>query len=284
MARNSVLKKNLDNILKEIAKIRNEIFNLHGVVIPDIRIKENDELNSLEYVIKVSVITRGNFKFSKNKTLIINLASEKITMDGKPCKEPAYGYPGLWIPTKKITEAITNGYTVLTYQKVIKVHMREIIEDNLSSVLTIQYVSDLLNEVSVDNPVLYKNLFMIYGDRTIAVIQKYLCSLLKERLSITDINTILESINTNMCIDHRLLRRIRKNLGYENNENNSNGVKDKLKQNLYKFNIREQKILKMRFGIDEDSCYTVNEVASVFNISEDEIINIETKALLLLKE
>lgn len=50
------------------------------------------------------------------------------------------------------------------------------------------------------------------------------------------------------------------------------------------FNIREQKILKMRFGIDEDSCYTVNEVASVFNISEDEIINIETKALLLLKE
>ena len=58
--------KCLDEILKIIPLVRKEIFEKYGVVIPNVRIKENKTLNPLEYVIKVNGYSAERFEFKKN--------------------------------------------------------------------------------------------------------------------------------------------------------------------------------------------------------------------------
>lgn len=47
---------------------------------------------------------------------------------------------------------------------------------------------------------------------------------------------------------------------------------------------REQKILKMRFGIDSERPYTLEEIGDAFNITRERVRQIETKALKKLNE
>ena len=67
------LEKTLEEILKSIPLIREETFDKYGVVIPNVRIKENKALKSLEYVIKVNGYAAGRFEFKKNSILILDI-------------------------------------------------------------------------------------------------------------------------------------------------------------------------------------------------------------------
>lgn len=46
---------------------------------------------------------------------------------------------------------------------------------------------------------------------------------------------------------------------------------------------REEKVLKMRFGIGEDTDYTLEEVGERFNVTRERIRQIEAKALKKLR-
>ncbi len=61
-------------------------------------------------------------------------------------------------------------------------------------------------------------------------------------------------------------------------------VQDALRKVLNKFTLREQKILSMRFGLDEEYSHTLDEVGLFFNMSREEIRKIEVKALRLLRD
>ena len=91
------LEKCLNEILKTIPLIREEIFDKYGVVIPNVRVKNNKTLKPLEYVIKVNRYSSGKFEFRKNSFLILDTGFVKTEMSGKPAKEPVFGVPGLWI-------------------------------------------------------------------------------------------------------------------------------------------------------------------------------------------
>lgn len=189
------LEKTLEEILKSIPLIREEIFEKFGVVIPNVRIKENKALKPLEYVIKVNGYASGRFEFKKNSILILDTGFVKTEMSGKPVKEPAYEFPGLWIAKGKRVEAEQNGYVTLTAPKVIRVHMKEKIKENLSSVITTQYVGELLDEVLKENEFLCTQIVKKYGNASLTVVKLVLCSLLDEEVSIRNLIPILETIS-----------------------------------------------------------------------------------------
>lgn len=189
------LEKCLNEILKTLSLIRGEIFDKYGVAIPSIRIRENKKLKPLEYVIKVNRYTSGRFEFKKNSILIVDIGFVKTKMTGKPAKEPVFGVPGLWITKGRKAEAEQNRYAVLTAERMIKVHLIETIKENLSSVITTQYVGELLDEVLKENEFLCTQIVKKYGNASMTVVKLVLCSLLDEEVSIRNLIPILETIS-----------------------------------------------------------------------------------------
>lgn len=189
------LEKCLNEILKTIPLIREEIFDKYGVVIPNVCVKDNKTLKPLEYVIKVNGYSSGRFEFRKNSFLILDTGSVKTEMTGKPVKEPVFGAPGLWITKGRKAEAEQNGYVVLTAARIIKVHLIETIKENLSSVITTQYVGELLDEVLKENEFLCTQIVNKYGNASLSVVKIVLCSLLDEEVSIRNLIPILETIS-----------------------------------------------------------------------------------------
>lgn len=189
------LEKCFNEILKTITLIREEIFDKYGVVIPNVCVKDNKTLKPLEYVIKINGYSSGRFEFRKNSFLILDTGFVKTEMSGKPAKEPVFGAPGLWITKGKKAEAEQNGYVTLTAPKVIKVHLQEKIKENLSSVITTQYVGELLDEVLKENEFLCTQIVKKYGNASLTVVKLVLCSLLDEEVSIRNLIPILETIS-----------------------------------------------------------------------------------------
>ena len=189
------LEKCLKEILKTIPLIREEIFDKYGVVIPNVCVKNNKTLKPLEYVIKVNGYSSGRFEFRKNSFLILDTGFVKKEMSGKSVKEPVFGAPGLWITKGRKAEAEKNGYVVLPFSRIIRVHLSETIKENLSSVITTQYVGELLDEVLKENEFLCTQIVKKYGNAALTVVKMVLCSLLDEEVSIRNLIPILETIS-----------------------------------------------------------------------------------------
>ena len=189
------LEKCLNEILKTIPLIRENVFDKYGVVIPNVRVKNNNTLKPLEYVIKVNGYSSGRFEFRKNSFLILDTGFVKTEMSGKPVKEPVFGSPGLWITKGRKAEAEKNGYVVLPFSRIIRVHLSETVKENLSSVITTQYVGELLDEVLKENEFLCNQIVKKYENAALTVVKQVLCSLLDEEVSIRNLIPILETIS-----------------------------------------------------------------------------------------
>jgi RNA polymerase primary sigma factor len=60
-------------------------------------------------------------------------------------------------------------------------------------------------------------------------------------------------------------------------------LKDQLEEVLDSLTLREQKVLKLRFGIDDGRARTLEEVGKQFDVTRERIRQIEAKALRKLK-
>ena len=83
----------LNNILKTITSIREDIFEQYGVVIPSVRVKDNKSLSPFEYVIKISGLETARYELKKDSLLILDLGNVTSKMRGTKTKDPTYGLP-----------------------------------------------------------------------------------------------------------------------------------------------------------------------------------------------
>lgn len=59
--------------------------------------------------------------------------------------------------------------------------------------------------------------------------------------------------------------------------------KEMLLDNLYAMTPREQKVIKLRYGLEDGVCRSVEELSEQFYVSPERIAQIEQKALRVLK-
>jgi flagellar biosynthesis protein FlhA len=112
----------LEDIMKSIVEIRNSVFDKYGVVIPYVRVIDNQKLFPYKYVIKVSNNEVALYSLKKDSILIIDTGCVTTTMKGSSTKDPAFDASSFWISSAKEDEAKENGYVVASYNKIIKVH------------------------------------------------------------------------------------------------------------------------------------------------------------------
>ncbi len=183
------------DLLERIAQIRKQTALDYGIVLPSIRVRDNLQLSPNSYQIKLKGIPIENGTVYPEKFLAMNANNDahKFGIKGVAAKEPAFGLPALWIADKDKEYAETSGFTVVSPSAVVTTHLCEIIKKNISDILTREDTKGLVENVQKMSPSVVEDLLK---DMNYAEIQIVLQNLLRERVSIRDLHTILETLST----------------------------------------------------------------------------------------
>lgn len=183
------------DLLERIAQIRRQTALEMGIVLPSIRVRDNLQLSPNTYQIKLKGVAIEAGEVYADRSLAMNSfgTDEELNIKGIKAIEPAFGLPALWIEEKDKDLAETHGYTVVSPSAVISTHLTEIIKknaaeilsradvqqliDNLKKEVTEDYVADLMKELSA------------------ADVQLVMQNLLRERVPVRDLKTILETLS-----------------------------------------------------------------------------------------
>lgn len=178
------------DLFDRLIMIRRQIALELGVVVPMIRLRDNIQLESNEYIIKIkgSEVAHGQIMF--DHYMAMNPGTAEGEIEGIETVEPAFGLPALWISSDKRESAEILGYTVVDSSSIISTHLTEVIKRHTSELLTRQDVKNLIDNVKESHGTLVEEL--IPSMMSIGEVQKVLSNLLDEGVSIRDLATILE--------------------------------------------------------------------------------------------
>jgi flagellar biosynthesis protein FlhA len=180
------------DLLDRIILIRRQCALELGFVVPVIRIRDNIQLKPNEYIIKVKGNKVAQGELLLNHYLAMSPGFEDSSITGIATVEPAFGLPALWIDEEMKERAELAGYTVVDPPSVVATHLTEVIKKHCHELLGRQETKMLIDNVKETYPALVEDL--IPGMLSIGDVQKVLVKLLREKISIRDLVTILETL------------------------------------------------------------------------------------------
>jgi flagellar biosynthesis protein FlhA len=180
------------DLLDRIILIRRQCALELGIVVPVIRIRDNIQLRPNEYIIKIkgNLVARGELLL--NHYLAMSPGIDDDSISGIETTEPAFGLPAIWIDETTKERAELSGYTVVDPPSVVATHLTEIIKKHAHELLGRQETKALIENVRETYPALVDDL--IPAVLSIGDTQKVLAKLLKEKISVRDLVTILETL------------------------------------------------------------------------------------------
>ncbi|MGN5650496.1 FHIPEP family type III secretion protein [Bacillus sp. Brlt_9] len=180
-----------ESIQDKIQIMRQIFANRLGVRIPSIKIHDNVSLHpSTKYVIKIKECSVATGEIKKDRVLALPTPLVISDIEGERTKDPIYGQEAFWIKEEELDDATEKGYDVWNPITIIATHLHEMIENNLYQFISLQQVSDMVNEVGEEQPILKEKMDKIDD---LYLLQKVIVSLLKEKVSIKDLATIIEA-------------------------------------------------------------------------------------------
>jgi len=161
-------------------------------VLPSVRFRDSAQLGANAYEIKVFGVTAGRGEVMTDRTLAIHAGSEKRAINGIETREPSYGLPAVWIEDSEKEVARAAQYTLVDSATVFITHLSEVLKQQSAMLLTRAETDRLLQRVRQQQPGLVEELVptvLSVGD-----LQKVLQNLLKEKVSIRNLEAILETL------------------------------------------------------------------------------------------
>jgi flagellar biosynthesis protein FlhA len=180
------------DLLDRVSAIRRQMATEIGIIVPPIRIRDNVQLNPNQYRIKVKGIEIASYELMLDHILAIDPGYVSEEMEGFKTREPAFRLTAVWIIPNLREAAESRGYTTVEPPAVLATHLTEVIKSYAADLLNRQDVAHLMDTLKEDYPSLVED--VVPGVVPLSVIQKVLQALLKERVSIRDLATIMETI------------------------------------------------------------------------------------------
>jgi flagellar biosynthesis protein FlhA len=180
------------SLLTRIRAIRRQIATETGVVVAPVRIADNLQLGPRGYTILVKGIEVARGELYAERLLAINPGTATRPLDGVQTHEPAFGLPAVWISGDLRDSATSAGYTVVDPTTALSTHLSETIRSFLPDLLSRQQVKEMVDAVAQFSPKLVEELvpkLVSLGD-----LQRVLRQLLRERVPVRDLVTILEAV------------------------------------------------------------------------------------------
>ncbi len=179
------------DLLERIRSMRRKIASDLGFLMPQVRIRDNLHLKANAYEIMLKGVVIGEGTIQPERFLAMDSGMATGDVPGEPTKEPAFGLDALWIAPENKEDAIMYGYTVVDPATVISTHMSELIKRYAEELLTRQETQMLLDKIKNDYPVLVDDLAKVAN---IGLIQRIFKALLHEKIPLTDMLSILETV------------------------------------------------------------------------------------------
>lgn len=180
------------DLLDKIAAIRRQCALELGIIVPPIRIRDNMKLEPNNYSIKLRGIEVAQGNCMPGYFLAMNVDAKDNLVTGIKTIEPAFGLPAIWISDNQKDHAESLGFTVVNAVSVVTTHLMEEIKKHAHEILGRQEVKSLLDNLKKTYPALLDE--VVPNLLSIGSIQKVLQNLLRERIPIKDLVTILETL------------------------------------------------------------------------------------------
>ncbi len=177
---------------ERVSVIRRQLASELGMVVPPIRIVDNIQLRPNTYVVRLRGVEVARGELFMDRYLSMNPGQEDQAIDGIPTREPAFGLPALWIGQDSREQAELSGYTVVDPPSVMATHLTEVIKQHAHELLGRQETQALLDTIKQRSPVVVEEL--VPNLMTLGEVQKVLQNLLREGVTIRDLETILETL------------------------------------------------------------------------------------------
>lgn len=179
------------DLLTRLGAVRRQCATEMGIFVRPIRIRDNLQLSPNAYRFKIHGIDITGGELMANYYLAMNPDDSEVTIDGIRTVEPAFGLPAWWIREDQKGKAELESFTVVDASTVLITHLTEFIKTYAHEILTRQDVQDLMDMVKQHNEVLVNELT---AQLSVGEVQKVLQNLLREKISIRDLDTILEAM------------------------------------------------------------------------------------------
>lgn len=180
------------DLSERITATRRQIALDLGFVMPTVRIRDSVHLQNNEYVIKVRGEEVARSTSSPNDFLAVSSGAVLHPVPGTATKDPVFGLDALWVDAGMREMADRAGYTVIEPSAVISTHLTEIVKAHASELLSRQDVQTLIDNAKQVNETVVNEL--VPNVLQIGDVQKVLQHLLRERIPIRDMVTILETM------------------------------------------------------------------------------------------
>ena len=200
-------------LLERIKSIRRQVAMDMGFIVPPIHIKDNLELPPGGYSIIVKGVEVGRGELMVDHFLAMKTGDVEEEVTGIETIEPAFGLPALWIIPEDQERAQFAGYTVVDIPTVLATHLTEIIRRHAPEFLGRQETQRLMDNFAKTEPKVVEEL--VPDLLPLGVVQKVMQNLLRERVSVRDLHTVLETLADmgNMTKESDLLTEyVRQNL------------------------------------------------------------------------
>lgn len=180
------------DMLDRIAGIRRQIAQDLGLVVPPVRIRDNAQLEPSRYTVLLrgQEIAGGEIYVDRMLAIDSGLASQPIA--GVEVREPAFNLRAWWITPEERTHAERQNYTVVEPSGVLATHVTEIIKRHAADLLTRSSTQKLLDNLKQHNAALVDE--VIPNLLKVGEVQKVLQALLRERVPVRDLETVLETL------------------------------------------------------------------------------------------
>ncbi|AFV02548.1 Flagellar biosynthesis protein FlhA [Dehalobacter sp. UNSWDHB] len=180
------------DLLDRIILIRRQLAGELGFIVPVIRVRDNMNLQPNQYTIKLKGAEVASGELMTDHYLAFSGGIEDDSIQGIPTKEPAFGLDAKWINASVREQAELSGYTVVDAPTVLATHLTEVLKTHAHEIISRQDVKKLIDHAKEQSPAVVEEL--IPDLLSIGQVQKVLSNLLRERVSVKDLVTILETL------------------------------------------------------------------------------------------
>ena len=180
------------DLLHRLAAVRRQCAREMGIYVRPIRIRDNLQLNPNGYAFKIRGVDIAAGELQPGQFLAMDPLGQELPVRGIATKEPTFGLPAWWVSAEDRDQVELAGLTVVDCATVMVTHLTEVIKKHAHELLGRQEVKELMDVVKEKSGVVVDELvpdLMALGE-----VQKVLQNLLKERVPIKDLASILEAL------------------------------------------------------------------------------------------
>ena len=187
------------DLLDRISLLRRQLASELGLIMPPVRIRDNMQLEPNDYHIKIRGNTVASGQVYPGQYLAMDGGLAHEPLPGLKTREPAFGMEAVWIDAGQKERAESIHYITASATDVLITHLQETIKVHAYELLTREDTNSLITQLREQAPKLCDEVLGAVGGNDTPLVkpgdlQKVLQNLLRERVPIRDMETILETL------------------------------------------------------------------------------------------